>query len=619
MRFLRTVLAGLALCLVVASQGLALDRLITVEDADLAVTKDVVASLEALGVRVKIVIPPHFIIADVPVNAEGRVMAAPKVVGAYAEKLDPENFARFGGAARHIVTAWNNVYMGESRQAGLDEAPSPGHLPLVNDVIYADGSGVLMKPPGAKALDTSEFMLGTVTLAVVLAESDGSVDPESEDWTQTEKDNVTSEIINGLNWYIDKAKWRPLTFYTVFEYDVPTGYEPITRSSSQDDMWIDDCLSYLGYLGSQAYVVALRLTMDTDWAVVNYIADSSNDADNCFSDGMFAYSMLGGPQFVMTYGNDGWGISNMDAVMAHELCHSFYALDEYSSAGVACTQTSGYLAAENQNSAYPYAGACDLNAPFCIMRSVALGSAQICAWTKGQIGWWDADNDSICDVNDTYPETELYAHADPCSTFTPAYAGSCWVGYLTNQNPLGEGHEITLNRIATVEYRVDGDDWYEAIPNDGAWDEGKEGYNFTTAPLSQGQHVIEARAIQTFGNFDTTYAVDTLTVDPTSGVDVAGIAYGLQVAPHPNPFGPQVELRFSVPGEEGKAVAVSMSIYDVRGREVARLIDGVLSPGPGEISWGGTYANGSAAPSGIYFVDLRAGKHRIVRKLVMAR
>jgi hypothetical protein len=619
MRFVRNMLLSLALSLLVVSQGLAIDRLVTVEGTDPAGIKDVVASLEAVGARVKIVIPPHFIIADVPVGSEGRVIAAPDVTGSYAERLAPEDFARFGEAARHIVTAWNNVYMGESRQAGLDEAPSPGHRPLVNDVIYVDRTGTLMKPPGAKAQDTSEFMLGTVALAVVLAESDGSVDPESEDWTETEKDNVTSEIISGLDWYVNKARWRPLTFYTVFEYDVPTGYEPITRSSAQDDLWIDDCLSYLGYLGSQAYVVALRNQLDTDWAVVNYIADSSNDPDNCFSDGGFAYSMLGGPEFIMTYGNDGWGISNMDAVMAHELSHSFYALDEYSSAGVACSQTAGYLAAENQNSAYPYAGACDLNTPFCIMRSVALGSAQVCYWTKGQIGWWDADDDSICDVNDTYPETELYAHADPCSSFTPAYAGSSSVGFLENLNPRGQQHEITLNRIAMVEYRVDGGDWHESLPNDGAWDQGGEGFHFTTSALSEGEHVIEARAIQTYGNFDTTYAADTLTIDPGSGIDVAHLGAGLAVAPYPNPFGPRVELRFNVPGEEGKVVAVLMSIFDVRGREVRRLIDGLRSSGPGRLSWDGTYANGSMAPSGIYFVELRTVDEKVVRKLVMAR
>jgi hypothetical protein len=309
----------------------------------------------------------------------------------------------------------------------------------------------------------------------------------------------------------------------------------------------------------------------------------------------------------------------MDAVMAHELGHSFYALDEYSSAGMGCTQTSGYLAAENQNSAYPYAGACTLNSPFCIMRSVSLGAAQVCTWTKGQFGWWDSDGDSICDINDTYPETELYEHEDPCSSFTPTYAGSSWVGYLTNLNPMGEGHEITLNRIATVEYRVDGGPWQEALPNDGLWNEGKEGYYFTTAPLAEGQHVIEARAVQTMGNRDTTFAVDTLTIDPTAGMDVAGRGAGLGITASPNPFGPPVELGFNIPGRAGNAVAVSMRVFDVRGREVVQLVDEVRSPGSATVSWDGRFANGSMAPSGIYFVDLLAGRDRVVRKLVLTR
>jgi hypothetical protein len=321
----------------------------------------------------------------------------------------------------------------------------------------------------------------------------------------------------------------------------------------------------------------------------------------------------------MTYGNDGWGIANMDAVMAHELGHSFYALDEYTSAGVPCSETSGYLAAENQNSAYPYGGACDANSPFCIMRSVSLGVAQVCYWTKGQIGWWDSDGDSICDVNDTYPETELYPHADPCSTFTPAYAGSSWVGFLTNENPRGDQHEITLNRIAMVEYRVDGGAWIETSPNDGAWDEGQEGFNFTTAPLSEGEHILEARAVQTLGNLDTTYAADTLTIEGNAGVDTRELGGRLAVVPFPNPFGPRVELRFNVPGEEGKAVVVSMTVFDVQGREVRRLMDGIRSAGPGRLTWDGTYTGGGAAPSGIYFIELLAGKQRVVRKIVMAR
>jgi flagellar hook assembly protein FlgD len=78
-------------------------------------------------------------------------------------------------------------------------------------------------------------------------------------------------------------------------------------------------------------------------------------------------------------------------------------------------------------------------------------------------------------------------------------------------------------------------------------------------------------------------------------------------------------VRYGIPGEYGPAVPVSMKIYDVRGREVAGLIDGVRAPGPGQLSWDGTYSNGNTAPSGIYFVDLVAGDSRMVTKLVITR
>jgi hypothetical protein len=595
MRSTSVTLLAIMSCLLVGSQVFAADRLITVEDNDLDAVKGVVNAIEAYGGRVKIVVPPHFIIADLPAAIEGRVLMTPQVA---------------------------DVHNGEL-MAGLEVPPAPDRRPLINDVLVPDDHSLLMKPPGARFFDSSEFMLGTVTLGVVMAESDGSIDPETEDWTQTEKDNVTSEIINGLNWYANKANWRPLTFYAVFVYDVPTGYEPIKRPGpSRDETWVLDCLAYLGNATSLNYVNKIRDSLETDWGVVTYIADSSNDADNMFSNGTFAYAYLGGPNFIMTYGNDGWGIGNMDAVMAHELGHSFFALDEYSGGGEGCTARSGYLWYENQNSCVPSGcGGCASNSSFCIMRSVGLGVAQVCTYTKGQIGWIDSDGDGICDINDTYPETELYTYApDPCSSFTPTYAGSSYVGYLPNLNERSlKQRDITLNRIEKVEYRVDGGAWQEATPNDGAWDGGKEGYHFTTEPLSADTHIIEARAVHTLGNSDTTFAADTLTIDPGSGID-AGVTNGLVfVDASPNPFDARVEVRYNIPGEYGTGVAVSMRVYDVRGREVASLMECVRSPGPGRLSWDATFADGRLAPSGIYFIDLMAGNEKVVRKLVVAR
>jgi hypothetical protein len=613
-------IAVLWVCFVIlATAALASDALITVDSGLFKDTQATVDCIKAFGGRVKIVVFPDIIFADLPPEMDARVFANSEASAIHRGILDPEDFA---GPARHAVAAWNNVFMGQAHTMGLDAEPSPDRRPLVDDIVPLEDSQIFFAPPGAKLMDVSEFMLGTASLAVVLAESDGSIDPDTETWTQTEKDEVTSEIIGGLNWWVSKAQWRDLTFYTEFHYDVPTGYEPITRPSSQESLWRDQCIAYLGYGGTYDMANAVRNSLGTDWATLCFIADSSNDADNMFPDGRFAYSSLGGPRFIMTYGNDGWGISSMDAVMAHELGHSYYALDEYQEAGESCTARSGYLNFENQNSCYPYGcGGCDLNRNFCIMRSVSIGVAQVCAYTKGQIGWNDADDDSIPDIMDTCCETILYAYTpDPCPTSTPAYAGTCWVERLENLNPrCTRKNEITLAFIEKVEYRVDGGPWQEATPTDGAWDWDREAFTFTTCPLSDGPHVIEAYATHTYGNCDTTCAVDTLTIDSDAGVGREVRVEDVYVSTYPNPFGSKVNLRYSVPGTYGSSVPVSVKIFDVRGREVTTLVSGSDGPGEKQVVWDGKYADGSQAPSGIYFLELAAGRARVIEKVVMTR
>jgi hypothetical protein len=621
MRKLKTTLIGSAVCVLLAFSAMGADKLVTVGAPTWSGVRDAVDAIEAYGGRVKIVYVPHFIIADIPEGAEIDLLTTRSISALHDGELDPGDFTEYGKPSRHIVTAWNNVFMGKAKEAGLDREPNPDRSPLINDMDENDDLMLLMKPPGAKVNDTSEFMLGSVVLGVILAESNGSIDPNSEDWTTAEEDNVTSEIINGLNWYVTKSGYLPLSFYTVFHYAVPTSYEPITRNSSQDYLWINECLANLGFASANEYVRTMRDSLGTEWGVLAMIADDTNDVDNSFPDGRFAYAQGGGPRFVMTYDNDGWGIADMDAVMAHEISHSFYALDEYFDAGRGCTASRGYMNVENQNSEYPDGpGGCAINKPFCLMRSVVLAVARVCNYSKGQLGWWDTDGDSIPDILDTCPETEIYEYApDPCTTLTPAYAGSSWVTMLPNENPSGAGNDITLNRILMVEYRVDGGDWHDASPNDGTWDEGKEGYYFTTEPLDGGLHVIEARAIHTYGNHDTTFAIDTLTVDESASVLVQVSEQALYVRAQPNPFGPAVDISYSVPGEYGKAIPVSMTVYDVRGRQVTSLIKRVRSPGPGSLSWGGTYSDGSMAPSGIYFIDFVAGNSRAVKKIVMTR
>jgi hypothetical protein len=60
-------------------------------------------------------------------------------------------------------------------------------------------------------------------------------------------------------------------------------------------------------------------------------------------------------------------------------------------------------------------------------------------------------------------------------------------------------------------------------------------------------------------------------------------------------------------------------MYDVTGREVKRLIDGVLPVGRREVAWEGLGLDGVRAPSGVFFCRLEACGHAIERRVIYLR
>lgn len=83
----------------------------------------------------------------------------------------------------------------------------------------------------------------------------------------------------------------------------------------------------------------------------------------------------------------------------------------------------------------------------------------------------------------------------------------------------------------------------------------------------------------------------------------------------PNPFTGRTSVRFST-GARGH---VSLSVFDVAGREVARLLDADVGPGPHETRWDGRAQNGLDAPSGVYFLRLETGREVSTVKLQLRR
>ena len=94
------------------------------------------------------------------------------------------------------------------------------------------------------------------------------------------------------------------------------------------------------------------------------------------------------------------------------------------------------------------------------------------------------------------------------------------------------------------------------------------------------------------------------TVDVTIPVAIEELAAQPQAfrlyQNYPNPFNPASTIRYDLPHSGN----VSLAVYDIRGREVVRLLDGYMEAGYHEIHWNGRSLQGVGLPSGIYIARL---------------
>jgi hypothetical protein len=98
---------------------------------------------------------------------------------------------------------------------------------------------------------------------------------------------------------------------------------------------------------------------------------------------------------------------------------------------------------------------------------------------------------------------------------------------------------------------------------------------------------------------------------PVDG-DAAGsspVAYALQQN-YPNPFNPVTTIRYSLPSD-GRVV---VSVFNMIGQEVARLVDGMQSGGEQAVSF-----DAAALPSGVYTYRITAGTFTDSKKMLLVK
>lgn len=84
---------------------------------------------------------------------------------------------------------------------------------------------------------------------------------------------------------------------------------------------------------------------------------------------------------------------------------------------------------------------------------------------------------------------------------------------------------------------------------------------------------------------------------------------------YPNPFNPETHMDIAVP-ETGLLTA---SVFDLSGREVAVLSNGIMHPGNHSISWNGKDDSGLSVPSGVYMLLVRYNGKTKSQKLVLMK
>jgi len=104
---------------------------------------------------------------------------------------------------------------------------------------------------------------------------------------------------------------------------------------------------------------------------------------------------------------------------------------------------------------------------------------------------------------------------------------------------------------------------------------------------------------------------------PTSVDEMASLPTGFVLSQnYPNPFNPTTLISYVIP----QAVDVKLTVFDITGREVVRLVDNQRNnAGRYSVMWNGLNATGEKVASGLYFYKIVAGDFQQTNKMMLLK
>jgi len=238
------------------------------------------------------------------------------------------------------------------------------------------------------------------------------------------------------------------------------------------------------------------------------------------------------------------------------------------------------------------------------------------AWITGPlagmaVGSYDVDGGATVL---TTPVLDLSGAAAPRVSYWRWYV----TGYVTNSTTDFWTTEVSSNAGATWATIENTDEATPAWVNvdvalsdyvSGPFDEIR--FRFTAQDTGDGS--ITEAGLDDF----QVYELDLIDSGTNIPPIVAGGEHLFLTRSFPNPFraGRPATLNLALADEE----RVVAEVFDVAGRRVASLLDGVLPPGNHRLQWDGRGDDGRDQSAGVYFLKLRAADGDRTRKLVLVR
>jgi hypothetical protein len=167
----------------------------------------------------------------------------------------------------------------------------------------------------------------------------------------------------------------------------------------------------------------------------------------------------------------------------------------------------------------------------------------------------------------------------------------------------------------------DGITWNKSLanpvlsPTPGTWDQG--GVMWAWMIRAGKKHFLYYSAVGT--DMSIGLAIDSTTDFPdTTGQTIDTGIPGYTEVPstftlfqnYPNPFNPSTTIEYQIP----KQSYVTLKVFDLLGREVARLVNQLKQAGAHSVKW-----DASRLSSGVYFYTIAAGTYRETKRMILMK